>query len=305
MIENTRSITLVSYLVLILGCLYVLLPLYFVFVAGSISYDDFLQTGGVLPAIPKSMPAFWQNFNHILTHTSIPQQILNSAIIGLVIGLGGTVLAMLTAYVVVFFGQGLRRIIYGIVIVVLFVPADALVITIYQVASNVFLPINTMANIGDFWQTLFGTPLALEWNILNSYMGMTLPLLIDAGGTLVFIQYFRTIHPSMVKAARMDGAGAFLFFKDMCLPYSIKTAAGLFIILFIGGWNQYFWPLLATTTPELQPAMVGLRALRFARAESVPDVPAIMLATLMVTIIPLIIAALNHRVIARGMKLKD
>lgn len=304
MIENTRSINFVSRAVLLLGCLYVLAPLYFVLTASSISYEEFTRTGGILPTQLGSWEAFWGNLELAFTTTNIPRQIFNSAVVGLLIGVGGVSFAICTAYAIVFFGGAVRRLVYGMVIMVLFVPGDALVVPLYQVASNIFLPINALANLFGFWEALFGYELELRLNILNTYGGMTLPLMIEAGGTLVFIQYFRTIPPTMVNAARMDGAGPTLFFKDMLLPQAIKTAAGLFIIMFVGGWNQFFWPLVSTTDENIQPAVVGLRTLQYTDTGDIdPNIPLIMVCALMITILPLIITALNHRVIARGVKL--
>lgn len=304
MIENTRSINFTSRVVLFIGCIYVLAPLYFVLTASSVSYDDFMGAGAILPTQLGSFEAFWGNVKFVFTDTIIPRQILNSAIVGLLVGLGGTMFAMFSAYAIVFFKGNARRIVYIMVIMVLFVPGDALVVPLYQVASNVFLPVNSVANVFGIWESIFGTPLALRFNILNSYGGMTLPLMVEAGGTLVFIQFFRTIPPNMVKAARMDGAGPTLFFKDMLFPQALKMASGLFIIMFIGGWNQFFWPLVATTNQDIQPAMVGLRALRFNdNGDIEPNIPLIMVCALLITIIPLIITALNHKVIARGIKL--
>ncbi len=221
MIENTRSINITAYAVLILGCIYILTPLYIILTTASTSYADFVQNGGELQLVLGTH--LWQNLYTVSTETLIPRQILNSAILGVLIGGGGILFAILAAYTIVFFGNFIRKLMYGCVIVIILVPGDTLTIVMYQVASNIFLPINTIANLGGLWTFIFGYSLDMRFNILNSYGGMSLPLMIEAGGTLVFVQYFRTIPPSMVKAAQMDGAGPFRFLVDILIPQSKPT----------------------------------------------------------------------------------
>ena len=83
--------------------------------------------------------------------------------------------------------------------------------------------------------------------MLNTYAGLTIPLIASATATFLFRQFFLTVPDELVEAARMDGAGPMRFFKDVLLPLSATSIAALFVIQFIYGWNQYLWPLLVTT----------------------------------------------------------
>jgi sn-glycerol 3-phosphate transport system permease protein len=49
------------------------------------------------------------------------------------------------------------------------------------------------------------------------------------------------------------------FFKDVLLPLSATSTAALFVIQFIYGWNQYLWPLLATTEEHMYPVVIGIK----------------------------------------------
>ena len=83
--------------------------------------------------------------------------------------------------------------------------------------------------------------------MLNSYWGLSIPLIASATATFMFRQVFLTVPDELLEAARIDGAGPMRFFWDILLPLSRTNIAALFVILFIYGWNQYLWPLLITT----------------------------------------------------------
>ena len=95
--------------------------------------------------------------------------------------------------------------------------------------------------------------------MLNSYAGLTIPLIASATATFLFRQFFLTVPEELVEAARMDGAGPMRFFKDILLPLSKTSMAALFVIQFIYGWNQYLWPLLATTSEDMYPVVIGIK----------------------------------------------
>ena len=83
-----------------------------------------------------------------------------------------------------------------------------------------------------------------DLGMLNTYAGLTLPLIASATATFLFRQFFLTIPDELAEAARIDGAGPMRFFWDVVLPLSKTNMAALFVIQFIYGWNQYLWPLL-------------------------------------------------------------
>ena len=95
--------------------------------------------------------------------------------------------------------------------------------------------------------------------MLNTYAGLTVPLIASATATFLFRQFFLTVPDELVEAARMDGAGPMRFFKDILVPLSQTSIAALFVIQFIYGWNQYLWPLLATTSEDMYPVVIGIK----------------------------------------------
>jgi sn-glycerol 3-phosphate transport system permease protein len=95
--------------------------------------------------------------------------------------------------------------------------------------------------------------------MLNSYAGLTIPLIASATATFLFRQFFLTVPDELVEAARIDGAGPMRFFKDVLIPLSSTSIAALFVIQFIYGWNQYLWPLLVTTDEKMYPIVLGIQ----------------------------------------------
>ena len=98
-----------------------------------------------------------------------------------------------------------------------------------------------------------------DLGMLNSYAGLTVPLIASATATFLFRQFFLTVPEELVEAARMDGAGPMRFFKDVLVPLSTTSIAALFVIQFIYGWNQYLWPLLVTTNENMYPVVIGIK----------------------------------------------
>jgi sn-glycerol 3-phosphate transport system permease protein len=94
--------------------------------------------------------------------------------------------------------------------------------------------------------------------MLNSYVGLTLPLIASATATFLFRQFFLTVPDELAEAARIDGAGPMRFFWDVLLPLAKTSIAALFVIQFIYGWNQYLWPLLITSEESMYTVVIGI-----------------------------------------------
>ena len=98
-----------------------------------------------------------------------------------------------------------------------------------------------------------------DLKLLDTYAGLTIPLIASATGTLLFRQFFMTIPDELLEASQLDAAGPYRFFKDTVLPLSMTTIAALFVIQFIYGWNQYLWPLLITTKDSMATIVIGIK----------------------------------------------
>ena len=158
---------------------------------------------------------------------------LNSLVDALVIPLGKISISIISAFAIVYFRFPLRNFIFWMIFVTLMLPVEVRIIPTFKVAADL--------------------------GILNSYAGLTLPLIASATATFLFRQFFMTIPDELAEAARIDGAGPMRFFIDVLLPLSKTSMAALFVIQFIYGWNQYLWPLLITTDESMYTTVIGIK----------------------------------------------
>lgn len=300
MIENTRSIDRVATAILLSGLAFILAPLAIVVITATQSYGDFLRNNfSLVPGLH-----FFENLRQVWDTTDLPRQTLNSIIVAVITATGRVLLAVTTSYAVVFFtGRG-RRLVYVLVVASIMLPLELMIITAYQVTANVALPLNAIANMGGLWSALFGQPLALQLNLLDSFAGISIPLMAQGSATLILVQFFRTLPPQLARAAVIDGAGALRFLWDILLPLSRGPVIALGLYMFISAWIQYMWPLVAASSPEHTLAVVGLARLQEG-IEQIPNFPLQMTGAIVVTLPPLILIALFQRRIVRGLTLSE
>ena len=93
---------------------------------------------------------------------------------------------------------------------------------------------------------------------MDTYAGLTIPLIASATATFLFRQFYLTIPDQMVDAAKIDGAGPLRFLWSVLLPNSGANIAALFVVMFIYGWNQYLWPLMVTNSENMRVVVRGL-----------------------------------------------
>ncbi|KKB12248.1 glycerol-3-phosphate ABC transporter permease [Devosia geojensis] len=304
MVENAHSLNIAASLVLLLGITYILGPLYLTFATASQSYEYLLRSG--LAWIPGDQ--LFNNIARIFTETRIPLQMLNSLLVALSQAVATCALSFLAAYAIVGFRARWAGVVFALILATIMLPLDIRVITTYQVASNVLAPVNWLLDatgLNGVIGEVFGAPLHLEWSVLNTHFGFIAPLVAHGTGTFLFCQFFRTLPADLFKAARMDGAGPVRFMFDILLPLARTPFAALFVLTFLSGWTQYLWPLVASSTPDMQTAVVGLARLSPDTDGAVPDFPLIMAGALIVSIIPLAMIALLQRYLVRGLVLSE
>ena len=145
-------------------------------------------------------------------------------------------ISMLSAFAIVYFNfRGLRPSAFWMIFITLMLPVEVRIMSTYEVIGH------------------------LGW--LNSYSGLTVPLMASATATFLFRQFYMTIPNEMVEAAQLDGAGPMRFLWSFLVPLSWANIAALFVVLFIFGWNQYLWPLMITNTEAMRTVVIGLEGL--------------------------------------------
>lgn len=304
MIENARSINIAASVILAIGIVYILGPLYLALTTASHSYQETLQNG--LTWLPGDDLA--DNIRRLWVETRIPQQMANSLIVALGNAALTCVLSFLTAYALVWFRVRWASVVFALILATIMLPLDIRVITTYQVAANILSPVNALLDLtglNSLISRLFGAPVQLELSILDTHIGLIVPLVAHGTGTFLFRQFFLTLPRDLFKAARMDGAGPLRFIWDILLPLSRTSVAALFVLTFLSGWTQYLWPLVGASTPEMQTAVVGLARLMPDNDGRMPDFPLMMAGAVIVSLIPLLMIALLQRFLVRGLVLTE
>ena len=140
----------------------------------------------------------------------------------------------------------------------------------------------------------------VDLGLIDTYTGLTLPLMASATATLLFRQFFLTIPGELVEAARIDGAGPWRFFRDILLPLSKTNIAALFVILFIYGWTQYLWPLLMTNSNDMNTIVIALRKMiSFADADT--EWHLVMVTSMLAIVPPILVVVLMQRWFVKGL----
>jgi sn-glycerol 3-phosphate transport system permease protein len=293
MIERTPVLDFITQVILVLSLIALLMPLWVVFVAAS--HD--LQTVNQVP-----MP-LWPG-SHLIENLTIAwnqgnfgRVMINSFIVAGGVTIGKIAIAALSAFSIVYFSYRLRTLMFWLIFITLMLPLEVRIVPTYAVAANALGPFESILNT-------IGLSISLpEWNLLNSYSGLILPLVATATGTFLYRQFFLTVPDELAEAAKMDGAGPIRFFLEVLLPLSKTNMAALATIMFVWSWNQYLWPLLivtdhanyATATMQLQKVVPG------PLFGSPPIWNTAMAANLIVLAPPVLVTLLLQRWFVRGL----
>jgi len=276
MIENRPGLTLFSHIMLILGVAVVLFPLYVAFVTATLDNNAVYDTPMTL--IPGGH--LWENLRAIWVNGVGPHSapfwlmLTNSFIMALVITVGKISVSILSAFAIVWFRFPLRNLFFWMIFSTLMLPVEV----------RIFPTVEVIADL----------------KMLDSYTGLTLPLMASATATFLFRQFFMTLPDELIEAARIDGASPMRFFRDIVLPLSRTNLAALFVITFIYGWNQYLWPLLIISDVNLGTAVAGVKGM-MSSGEGTTQWNQVMAAMLLTLIPPVVIVLTMQRAFVRGL----
>ena len=279
MIERRPIATLLAHTVLILGVLIVAFPIYLTFVASTQTAEVIAQSrplslmpgGHGLETYQRALFGGKNDFGSELPAAA--PMMLTSLISALVIAVGKIIISLLSAFAIVYFRFPLRGLVFWMIFVTLMLPVEVRIGPTYEVVSQL--------------------------GMLNSYAGLTVPLIASATATFLFRQFFLTVPDELVEAARIDGAGPLRFFKDVLLPLSTTSIAALFVIQFIYGWNQYLWPLLVTTNENMYPVVMGIK--RLIAGESYTEWNVVMATAMLAMLPPAAVVILMQKWFVKGL----
>ena len=276
MIENRRGLDIFSHTLLILGILTILFPLYVAFVAATLDNNAVYQVPMTL--IPGTH--LWENVRNIWVNgvngsgPAFSLMMFNSLIMAFCITVGKISVSMLSAFALVWYRFPLRNLFFWMIFITLMLPVEVRIFPTVQVIADL--------------------------HMLDSYSGLTLPLMASATATFLFRQFFMSLPDELMEAARIDGASPMRFFRDIVLPLSKTNLAALFVITFIYGWNQYLWPLLVVNDASLGTAVAGIKSM-ISSSGSPTQWNEVMAAMLLTLIPPVVIVLVMQRAFVRGL----
>lgn len=304
MIERSPVFNIVTYAAMTLGLLVVLVPFWIVIVAGSQS----LQEVSRVPIVLWPSSHLWENIQAAWARADLGPKMINSLIVASGVTFGKIVLASISAFAIVFFDFRARMVCFWMIFITLMLPLEVRIVPTYAIAANALLPFQVVLDtlgITGLVQAVTSVRIGLEWNLLNSYTGLILPLVATATGTFLYRQFFMTIPDELIEASKMDGASPVRFFFDVLLPLSRTNMLALATIMFVSSWNQYLWPLLITTDrANYGTVVMQLKAL-IPTQNGTPDWNVTMAGALIIMLPPLLIVALMQRWFVRGLITRD
>lgn len=273
MVEKRGGSLWLTHLLMIMGVLIVFFPIWLAFVASTVTQPEIVTPP--MPVLPGGH--FIENYSRALfsgVNVPVATMLLNSLVMALGIAIGKIAISLLSAFAIVYFKFPGRTTFFWMIFITLMLPVEVRIVPTYEVVAG------------------FG--------MLNSYSGLVFPLIASATATFLFRQFFMTVPDELAEAARVDGAGPMRFFYDILLPMSRTNIAALFVILFIYGWNQYLWPLLITTDPEMNTIVMGIKQM-FPSGDDTADWPVIMATSILAMIPPVIVVISMQKLFIRGL----
>jgi len=278
MVERNPSLGILAHAIAILGVLIVAFPIYLAFVASTHTAQEIIQAP--MPLLPGGH--MWESYKSALlgratgsgSTAPVARMMWVSLVTALVITFGKISISLLSAFAVVYFRFPFKSLCFWAIFITLMLPVEVRIGPTYQVVSDL--------------------------GMLNSYAGLTIPLIASATATFLFRQFFLTVPDELIEAARMDGAGPMRFFWDVLLPLSKTSIAALFVIQFIYGWNQYLWPLLATTSEDMYPVVIGIKRM-IAGGDGQNEWNIVMATALLAMLPPAMVVILMQKWFVKGL----
>ena len=278
MVERHRFLDFISHSLLALGVLVIVFPIYLALIGSTHSAQEMAQS---------PIPIWFgqdaiQNYRTILlgegpgvtSQVPVARMMWVSLVTALSIAFGKIVISLLSAFAIVYFNFPFRKAVFWGIFITLMLPVEVRIVPTYKVVA--------------------------DFGMINSFAGLTIPLIASATATFLFRQFFMTVPDELTEAAKMDGASPMRFFWDVLLPLSRTSTAALFVIQFIYGWNQYLWPLLMSTEERMYPIVMGIRSMT-AGADSQVQWNLVMATAILAMLPPALVVVLMQKWFVKGL----
>ena len=284
--QPNRSIRwniVVDHAVLIIGSLFMLLPVLAAFLTSS--HDNVtVHTKGLQMTLGDQLAHNY--YQAMLVPGGFSKTVdgmhmlMNSFILGIGFAVGKIIISMLAAYAIVYFQFRFATFAFWAIFTTLLLPLEVRILPSYEIVQSM--------------------------GLLNTYTGLIVPLIASATGTFFFRQFFKSIPNELIEAARIDGAGPVKFFIDILVPLSKTMIAAIFIIMFVFGWNQYLWPTLMTTEESFFTLVRGISMImQVFIGSQIPDYGEAMALAIVAMLPPVLIVVFFQRWFIKGLVESD
>jgi multiple sugar transport system permease protein len=214
-------------LLIILGLITVLPLLYMISLALQTDAEAFAGDPVIIPSDPQ-----WSNFARLFEAAPFGRFFVNSFIMAGAITISHLIFDPLIGYVFAKFNFPGKNIAFIALLTTLMVPFFVRMLPIYALFSN------------------------LGW--IDTYRGLIVPFLMDAYGIFLMRQFIQTLPNELIEAARVDGASELRIYAQVILPQLKPALAVLALLTFVFQWNEFLWPLIATSSTEMRTMPIGL-----------------------------------------------
>ena len=278
--KNINWRILSNYIILLLGVLFMSLPVWVAFSSSTHTAETILREG--LQFWPG--PTFIETYREAMFEAGgVMKSVLgitmlkNSLILGIGFAVGKVIISMLAAYAIVYFRFRLATPLFWIIFLTLLLPLEVRIIPSYEIVAGL--------------------------GLLDTNFGLIVPLIASATGTFFFRQFFKSIPDELLEAARLDGATPWRFFIDMLIPLSKTMIAAILIIMFVVGWNQYLWPLIMTTKEENYTLVIGIKQIYQILSDGgeLPQYQKAFALTIMATLPPVLVVLFFQKWFVKGL----
>ncbi|MBI2206738.1 MAG: sn-glycerol-3-phosphate ABC transporter permease UgpE [Candidatus Rokubacteria bacterium] len=263
--------TLIVHALLLVSVVVIAFPLYYCFILSTQTVDQVIEKP---PLLLPSTHAI-ENYAEAWRKSKMGRLLVNSAIVAVSVALGKISISMLSAFAIVYFHFRGKTLVFWMIFVTLMLPVPVRILPTYEVVGN------------------------LGW--INTYMGLTVPLMASATATFLFRQFYLTVPDELCEAAQLDGCGPMRFLWKFLLPLSWANIAALFVVLFIYGWNEYFWPLLVTNTADMRTVIIAIENIIPRSGTELPIWNVIMAASMMALLPPVAVIVFMQRWFVKGL----
>jgi multiple sugar transport system permease protein len=256
------------YVLLVLGLLLMVGPFLWMLLGSLKPQAEFLVNPPTfLPKEPTT-----NNYDRLFGQLDFPRFFFNSSVVALVVTVGNVLFCPMLGYALAKLEWRGKRLIMGLVLATLMVPAGITLI------PNFVL----MRNLG----------------LVNTYPGLILPFLVGPFGVFLTRQFMYGIPDELLEAARIDGANEWRTFWQVVMPITAPVLATLGILTFLGSWNSFIYPLVMAQEPNMYTLPVALAT--FATGQYQADHGMLMAGSLVLILPVLVIFVLLQRWITEG-----